>query len=263
MFGAPPGRIAFAAGPLEISWYGLLVTIALAAAYVIAYTLWKRSIHATESARDFDRTVLLVLIAGVVGARGLFVLYHLDYFVNTPAEIIAFWRGGWVWHGGLIVGAITLFFCARKNATNFLQLADLLAPALAFAQSIGRWGNYFNQEAYGLPTHARWGIPIDPAHRVAGFETASTFHPTFLYESIADVLLFTLLITLSLRKNAPTPGVIAATYLIMYSTIRFGIEFLRIDTVPVFLGLRAPQWVSLALLCVGLVMAILAKRKRI
>lgn len=263
MVGAPPGRIAFAAGPLEISWYGLLVTIALAAAYAIAYILWKRQKKPSEAVRDFDRTVLIVLIAGVVGARALFVLYHLDYFINAPIEAIAFWRGGWVWHGGLIAGAIALFFCAGKNVRKFLRLADLLAPALVLAQSIGRWGNYFNQEAYGLPTKAWWGIPIDPRNRVPGFEAAPTFHPTFLYESVADVLLFAFLLALSLRKNTFAPGVITAAYLIIYSAVRFGIELLRIDSVPVFFGLRAPQWISLALLSVGLVIVMLAKRKKI
>lgn len=244
MIGTPPGRIAFTVGSLEISWYGLLATIALAAAYSVAYALWKRGKDSTANTRDFDRTALIVLITGVIGARALFVLYHFDYFVNAPSEIIAFWHGGWVWHGGLIGGAIALFFCAGKSAKNFLLLADLFAPALALAQSIGRWGNYFNQEAYGLPTSAWWGIPIDPANRVAGFEATSTFHPTFLYESVADIALFAFLLALSLRKNTLAPGVIAAIYLIIYSAIRFGIEFFRIDLVPVFLGLRAPQWIS-------------------
>lgn len=206
---------------------------------------------------DISTVTLVLFLGGIIGARTLFVLYHLPYFIEYPFEMPAIWHGGWVWHGALLGGGIALYVYTRVKRISFLRLADSIVPGLALAQSVGRWGNYVNQEAYGLPTDLPLRVPIDPMNRIEGYEQYTYFHPTFLYESLWDFGLFLLLFMLALRwmhsdgKQQPV-GILFALYLIIYSVGRFAIELLRIDTVPIIAGLRAPQWISLILIAVGL-----------
>jgi phosphatidylglycerol:prolipoprotein diacylglycerol transferase len=267
-----PAISSLSVGMLTISFYGLLVSLGFLAAYALSLFCARR--YECEEERvsyrgHIDRAVLWIVVGGVVAARMLFVLYHLDYFSVHPEEVIAVWHGGWVWHGGLVGGGLGLFFYCRRNRVSLLRLFDILAPGVALGQSIGRWGNFFNQEAYGLPTNLPWGITIDPAWRVQGYEAFSTFHPTFLYESVLDGALAVLLGWMVIRTERDSStalcsarddagengvrkeGTIFFLYLALYSLGRFGIEFFRIDRVPIILGLRAPQWISLILIAIG------------
>ncbi|MBI4252700.1 prolipoprotein diacylglyceryl transferase [Candidatus Uhrbacteria bacterium] len=240
-----------------ISGYGLLISLGFLVAYCAALFFARRS--ATIRTDHIDSVLLWALIPAVIGARVLFVVYHLDYFGTHPQENIAVWNGGWVWHGGLLGGILGVYGYCRKTHISFLSLLDVLAPGVALGQAIGRWGNYVNQEAYGLPTDVPWGITIDTEKRLPGYESFATFHPTFLYESIFDVLLFLFLGWLVWRRGGGwipasagmTNGTVFFLYLILYSLGRFGIEFLRIDIVPLAFGLRAPQWISLGFMIVG------------
>ncbi|MBI4249973.1 prolipoprotein diacylglyceryl transferase [Candidatus Uhrbacteria bacterium] len=237
--------------------YGVVVALAGVAAFGVAYFLFLRVSLRDRSGVDFYTLFFFVLLGGIVGGRALFILYHLSYFIEYPFEIPAIWHGGWVWHGAAAGGGIALYTYARFKHVSFLRLADVIVPGLAIGQAIGRWGNYFNQEAYGLPTSLPWGIRIDFENRIAGYETFTAFHPTFLYESLWDVALFVFLFIFAFRYSregalARNPGTLFALYLILYSAGRFMIEFLRIDTVPVIVGLRAPQWISLILIAAGL-----------
>ncbi|MEK7618739.1 MAG: prolipoprotein diacylglyceryl transferase [Patescibacteria group bacterium] len=261
-FDASPSRVLFAIGPVEISWYGALGSCAIAIGYGVIHFLNRHTVGARViTVGKLDWVMAVIFFAGVVGARALFVFYHFDYFREVPFEMVAVWKGGWVWQGGLLGGGIALVLLSWLKRVDGLRFADLCAPALAFAQSIGRWGNYFQQEAYGRPTTVPWAIPIDSAHRVTGFDSAVTFHPTFLYESVADLGLGALLIILLLRKKHTAPGTIAVLYLLLYSLLRFSIEFLRIDIVPVWAGLRLSQWISLGLIILA-VSALLHLRKK-
>lgn len=238
-----------------MNWYGFFFAVGFLAAYSIAlFFLRKRR---DVIGIDISSATLPLVVGGMVGARAMFVLYHLPYFMQYPAEIPAIWHGGWVWHGALIGGGLSLLMYARKKRISFLRLADMIVPGLALAQSIGRWGNYVNQEAYGLPTGLPWGIYIEPTNRLAGYEQFTYFHPTFLYESLWDLALFILLFILTFRWyrsdaiHVPS-GIIFTVYLVGYSLGRFVIELLRIDIVPAFAGLRAPQWISLILIVAGM-----------
>ncbi|MBI4599626.1 prolipoprotein diacylglyceryl transferase [Candidatus Uhrbacteria bacterium] len=262
MFQTPPFS-EFFLGSTRISMYGVLISLGFLAAYSATLILARRSIVSYH----IDRMLLWAVIPAIFFARALFVAYHLDYFFVHPGEMIAVWQGGWVWHGALFGGLFGIFLYSRKNKISLLSLLDICAPGVALGQAIGRWGNFFNQEAYGLPTSVPWGIPIDEAHRLPGFEQFSLFHPTFLYESFFDVLLFISLAVFTLKRLDPglrrddkeredsttqkPAALIFFLYLILYSLGRFGIEFLRIDIVPLALGLRAPQWISAGLIIVG------------
>ncbi len=242
-----PSAILFQIGGVSLYWYGLMVALGLIAAVLVATLCARRLSRIEQVGYDSQISSLIVplMIAGIIGARILFVAYHADYFIVHPLETLFIWNGGIVWHGGLLGIAIALFFISRRRGYRFWRLADILAPGLALGQALGRWGNYFNQEAYGLPTNAPWGIPIDTAHRMAGYESFEYFHPTFLYESLGDMLIFFFLMFLLARRGMKIPpGGIAVIYLGIYSVFRFGVEMLRVDPVPIAWGLRAPQWIS-------------------
>ncbi|MBI2483877.1 prolipoprotein diacylglyceryl transferase [Candidatus Uhrbacteria bacterium] len=249
---------------ITLSLYGFLIMLGACAAYMAtAFILREHRKNKLSFSISLESVLLSLVISGALGGRALFVLYHLPYFIEYPLEIPAIWHGGWVWHGALFGGGAALYIHARMNRISFLRLADVIAPGLALGQAIGRWGNYFNQEAYGFATTLPWGIYIEPDNRLAGHEQFEYFHPAFLYESLWDIALFTLLFTLAFRTRRVliAPGIIFSLYLILYSVGRFGIELLRIDVVPVFAGLRSPQWISLILIAAGI--RLLQKQRKV
>ncbi|MGE5222705.1 MAG: prolipoprotein diacylglyceryl transferase, partial [Omnitrophica WOR_2 bacterium] len=199
--------------------------------------------------------LIWVLVGGILGARiwhiltpppsmvaqGITTLYYLSH----PLDAIAIWKGGLGIPGAVIGGIIALFFFTRRNKLNFATWVDIAAPALALGQSIGRWGNFFNQELYGAPTNLPWGIYIDPAHRLPGYENVSRYHPTFLYESIWNLLNMFFLLWIARRfADRLKPGDVFLTYLIVYPVGRFFLEFLRLDSSRVA-GINANQTLAL------------------
>jgi phosphatidylglycerol---prolipoprotein diacylglyceryl transferase len=250
-----PPRFIVETDVLTLSWYGVLIACAFAIAYGVTAVIWKSK---KWKFRHLDWCALVVVGAGVIGARALFVMYHLDYFSVHVSEIPALWHGGWVWHGGFLAGLLALFLYARQTPYSFSSLADTIAPGIALAQAIGRLGNYFNQEAYGYPTDRAWGIPIEPSFRLPGFEYANYFHPTFLYESVISFALFAVLAALTIKRcrgSLKLPdGSLFVLYVFIYSSARFFLEFLRIDTVPLLAGLRSPQWFSIGIMVATLLL---------
>lgn len=264
-------QATFGVGSVTLALYGLMFALALIGAYGATLVLAKRFDRhlGTHFEDHVDGIFWWAFIPALVCARLLFVAYHPDYFIAAPSEVIAIWHGGIVWHGALVGGIIgSALYCAWKKISWF-AFADMVAPALALGQAIGRWGNYFNQENYGLPTALGWGIPIDIEHRIGGYEQFAYFHPTFLYESKWDMLLFFILLYLLYRwvflKKATwyQGGMIFSLYLVLYSTGRFLIEFLRIDTVPLFWGLRLPQWWSIDIVLLVVIFFFVYYRKKI
>lgn len=267
-----PPSLAFQSDTFTITWYGIILSGAVLVGYVMVVLLTR--LHDKKRGTNYERHIDPLFwwsfVPALLGARILFIAYHPSYFSSYPAEMIAVWHGGLVWHGALI-GCLagSALYCAWKKIP-WLALADIAAPALALGQAIGRWGNYFNQENYGLPTDMPWGIIIEPQNRVSGFEQFVSFHPAFLYESLWDIALFIFLWKIIRQKvlrtspSAGTPGMIFAFYVIVYSVGRFAIELLRIDTVPVLWGLRAPQWISLGFIMIGILViyGVLHKRKK-
>lgn len=262
---APPQPLLFTVGPIAVHTYGVLAAVGALAGYSL--TLWVMRQYARVHALDYrvhlDRIFFLTIFSGLLGARLLFVLYNLDYFALDPAGIARIWEGGMVWHGGLACVFLVLTLYCRLMGINLLQMADMLAPGAALGHAIGRWGNYVNQEAYGAPTNLPWGIPIDQLHRIAGYEANIYFQPTFLYESLGNLTIFFVLLVLFKRRACMFPGILACTYLALYSIVRFFVEFIRIDPVPVLFGLRAPQWWSMGIFGIALVSLIFLKRRSI
>lgn len=241
-----PQSIVLTLGPLSVRWYGLLLVLAIlvAAWYVRQYTI-RKSVVAKNKLEDL---LFYTIIFGLLGARfGHVVFFNFSYYWQHPVDIIKVWQGGLSVQGALLFGLLTVVIWAKKHQVNFWRLSDVMVPAIALGQSIGRWGNYFNQELYGRPTSGWWGIPIEPINRVVVYQKYYFFHPTFFYESVLNLILFFVLHRLLTRAKLKA-GTLTGIYFIGYSLIRFFMEFIRIDESLVVAGLRLPQLISLVVI---------------
>ncbi len=225
-------------GPLTLNYYGMIIMVGVIAAGVLSYYEAKR--RGLDPEIVWDSLPWLVL-GGVIGAR----IWHILtppasmveqgitawYYLTHPLDAIAIWRGGLGIPGAVAGGALALFFYTKKHALSFLQWADLIAPGLALAQSIGRWGNFVNQEVYGSPSNLPWAITIDLQHRLPEFRDIATYHPLFLYESIFNVLNMGFLLWLNRKMHHKLKeGDVFLSYLVTYPFFRFLLEFLRLDS---------------------------------
>jgi phosphatidylglycerol:prolipoprotein diacylglycerol transferase len=250
-----PTAILFSFGSLAIHWYGLFLVLAMIAAMLVAIYLGQK--YNIKKDDIFDLSFYLIL-GGLLGARIYDIFLELPYYIQHPWQTLKIWEGGLAIHGGIIAGLIILVIFAKRKKINFWTLTAIITPALALGQAIGRWGNYFNQELYGLPTNLPWGIPIDTLNRPVEFIGEKYFQPTFLYESLGSLLIFLalLIINWTLLKNKESSRKIngglsilpLAFYVILYSILRFCLEFIRIDAAPNVWGWRWPQIISLALI---------------
>lgn len=229
----PPDPIAFSIGPITVYWYGILIGLAILLGANIALREAEKQGINTE---HFFNLILVILPAAFIGARLYYVIFNWDYYSHNPWEIPATWHGGLAIHGGIIGGILGGLLLLRRYHLNFWHVADVVAPSLVLGQAIGRWGNFFNQEAYGYevdPAELPWAMYIDGAYR----------HPTFLYESLWDLLIFAFLIWLRRCKGLRW-GDVALSYVVLYSLGRFFIEGFRTDSLMLLGSLRVAQVVS-------------------
>lgn len=246
-----PGPILWEWGAITIRWYGFLIASAVIVGVFLSSSLAKRRGINPDLIGDL---VIWLVIAAIPCARLYYVAFEWQQYAKNPAEILAIWHGGIAIHGAIIGGSIAALIFARLNKVPFWQLADVVAPSLILGQAIGRWGNFFNSEAFGAPTNLPWKLFIPEANRPSGYQQYEYFHPTFLYESFWDLGVFILLMTLFFRRlKSKTPlksGTISLVYLVAYSLGRFWIEGLRTDSL--MLGpLRIAQIVSLVQIALG------------
>ncbi len=234
-------------GIITIYWYGFFLALAMTAAIFVALKIGKKKSFKENDLLDL---FFYLIIGGLLGARIYDIFLELPYYIQDPLQVFRVWEGGLAIHGGIIAGLIILIYFARKKKLNFWDLSLVLVPALALGQAIGRFGNYFNQELFGLPSNLPWSIFISPENRPLGLENFSHFHPTFLYESLGCLLIFLiLLIIIKKQKNKSQKNIFPlAFYVLSYSILRFSLEFIRIDRAPDFLGLRWPQIMSLIMI---------------
>ncbi len=269
-----PGDTFLNLGFLTIKWYGLLISISVLIGLFISKKLAKSRNINPQYISDILPSLI---IFSIIGARSYYVIFEwrqysgnnfftsFDLFNNVIQipSFLAIWQGGIAIHGGLIGGFLCiLFFCKSKNI-HLKTFIDILIPSIILGQSIGRWGNFFNNEAFGIPTDLPWKLFIPIQNRPIEFINYQFFHPTFIYESLWNFLIFILLITIFYQqsnKNTVRPGFISCLYLIGYSFGRFWIEGLRIDPlciggIPPFCdgGLRMAQFISIFLFSSGLI----------
>ena len=247
-----PGPIVLEVGSLSIRWYGLLIASAVLIGVTLSqYLAKKRNVNPDALA---DLAIWLV-IGAIPCARAYYVLFEWQIYSQRPEDIIAIWKGGIAIHGAIIGGTIATIIFARLNRLSLWQLLDLVAPSLILGQAIGRWGNFFNSEAFGKPTDLPWKLYIAPRYRPIELINSEYFHPTFLYESLWNLGIFALLIGLFFwglkHRDRLKTGTIAAVYLIGYSLGRVWIEWLRTDSL--MLGpLKVAQVISLGAIALGL-----------
>ncbi|WP_071131148.1 prolipoprotein diacylglyceryl transferase [Enterococcus timonensis] len=251
--------IAVKLGGLEIRWYAIIIVAGIALAI---YLSSREAVKVGLREDDVVDFMLWGLPISIIGARLYYVLFELPYYIKNPGEIFAIWNGGLAIYGALIAGGLTLFFFCRHNFINFWTFLDITGPSIILAQAIGRWGNFMNHEAFGpdttrnfleklhLPNFIIDNMYIDGIYRT----------PTFLYESVWNVLGFIVLVLLRRKKNFFKQGEIFAGYVIWYSFGRFFIEGLRTDSLYMFGTIRVSQFLS-ALLFVGGILFIVLRRK--
>lgn len=225
-------------GPILLRWNGLLIALGIAFGALLAALESRRRFHDPEI---IYYLFVPVTVGGWLGAR----LWHVftpplssiqlglttTHYLSNPLDILAFWVGGFGIPGAIIGGLLALWFAARKEGLSLWELADVLAPGVLLAQSIGRLGNYFNQELYGLPTDLPWAIFIQPEHRLSGFELIEFYHPLFAYEALLTFIGVIVLLWLARGTFADQlkTGDLFLVYLAYYSLVRFLLEVLRLD----------------------------------
>ncbi|MGC1310065.1 MAG: prolipoprotein diacylglyceryl transferase [Phormidesmis sp.] len=246
-----PGPEIFSIGPLTVRWYGLLIASAVLIGVSLSQFLAKKRGIDPEKIGDM---VIWLVLAAIVCARAYYVAFEWRSYASRPADIFAIWQGGIAIHGAVLGGTLATIVFARLNKLSFWQLSDLLAPSLILGQAIGRWGNFFNSEAFGAPTDMPWKLFIPLANRPAGYREFEYFHPTFLYESLWNLGVFALLMGLFFwglkRPSRLRAGTLFLVYMIAYGAGRVWIEGLRTDSL--MLGpLRIAQLVSLVGIALG------------
>lgn len=247
-----PDPIAFSIFGISVRWYGILIAAALILGLFLA--IRRAPAHGIEEDDLYDFFIALVPSI-IVGARLYYVIFEWDYYSVHPEEIIQVWNGGLAIHGGIIAGIIVAVVMTKIKKISFWNLADTVIPSLPLGQAIGRWGNFFNQEAHGVETNLPWAITV--------YDSAKGYirvHPTFLYESIWDLFVFGMLLYFE-KKHQKVDGELLFLYLILYSIGRFFIEGLRTDSLMIF-GLRTAQLMSLILIAIGIVGFLYLRRKK-
>ena len=258
---SPPSPVVFEAGPLALRYYGLCIALGIATATWLAGRELARKGYDSALALD---SLFLVIPLGFVGARVYHVITDYGLYAEDPIPgIFEVWNGGLGIYGAVAGGFLGVLLFSWYRGISPLVFADAAAPGLILAQAIGRWGNYFNQELFGRPSDLPWAIRIAPENRPTEFADAEAFHPTFLYESIWDLLVCLALLWIARRfANRLRNGDLILIYMSLYSVGRFFVETLRVD--PAFLigdSFRGNLLVS-SVLALGSAMVLLLRHAR-
>lgn len=257
-----PPISSFSLGPLTIHFYALCIIAGIiAAVFLTNHRLTKRG---AEPWIVIDISLLAVPLA-IVGARIYHVVTHWDFYFGpgaNPITALFIWEGGIAIYGALIGGAIGAWLGCRWTGIRFWTFADALAPGLLLAQAMGRFGNWFNQELYGLPTDLPWGLEIDYPNAAwpVGLPEGTLFHPTFLYEVIWNTMGVIVLLWAGNRFRLQW-GRLFGLYLVWYSAGRIVWESIRIDPSEIILGLRTNVWAAILGVVVGLAIFFIQKRR--
>jgi len=246
-----PDPVAFSIGSHPIYWYGILIAVAM----LIGTFLVLREAEKLRLNQDHVLNIILFVIpAAFIGARLYYVLFNWSSYSQNPTDIFAIWHGGLAIHGGLLGGFLAGYLLLRKYGINIWQAFDIAAPSIILGQAIGRWGNFFNQEAYGYevdPSALPWAMYIDGAYR----------HPTFLYESLWNLVIFVFLLWLRRRKWIHR-GDVFLFYVILYSAGRLIIEGFRTDSLMLTANLRVAQVVSVIAIVIGSALLYYRQRRK-
>lgn len=245
-------RVAFYLFGRPVMKYGIMMGTAIAVSILVLNKIRKN--HYSEDISEdtlFDLSFWLI-VGGVLGARIWYVLLNIPYYSSNISEIFAINHGGISIQGAIAGGILTGLIYTKKHHLCFLKLADLFSFVLPIGQSIGRWGNFFNSEAFGKPCDLPWKLYISQENRPEQYFYNEYFHPTFLYESLANIVVFFILYFGLRKKFVNQSGAIFFCYLILYSTVRFFIEFVRVDSVLNIAGIPIAVIMSIIFALIGI-----------
>lgn len=246
-------------GPLRLNAYGLMIAIGVIVAVRIAGR--RAEAQGVGTVDDFSSIAMWAVPAGVIGGRLYHVITDVERFRGNWSEAFMIWHGGLGIWGGVALGVGVGFWRARVRGLNAWAIISCAAPGIAIAQAIGRWGNWWNQELFGRPTTLPWALRVSDSIAIkAGEAAGTTFHPTFLYESLGCVVLAGALLLVE-RRLQPAPGRLFAWYAAGYTALRFFIEGLRIDPAHHAGGLRLNQWVSIVVFSISVIFLIVDARR--
>ncbi|MBT2678924.1 prolipoprotein diacylglyceryl transferase [Bacillus sp. ISL-35] len=241
----PIDPIAFTLGPIQVHWYGVIIGLGIALALWIAM----REAERRGLPKDiFADLMLWAIPIAIISARIYYVIFQWDYYAQYPGEIFKVWNGGIAIHGALIGAVATTYFFTKARNVSFWKLADIAAPSIILGQAIGRWGNFMNQEAHGGEVTRAFLENLHLPEFIINqmYINGTYYHPTFLYESIWNLLGFILL--MSLRRVNLGRGELFLSYVIWYSIGRFFVEGMRTDSLMLTDTLRIAQTISIALI---------------
>jgi len=252
----------FDLGPLRIHAYAICILIGIFAA--TALTSRRLTKRGGEPGVVLD-IILWAVPLGIVGARIFHVLTHPnDYFYDGANlwDVFAVWKGGIAIFGALLGGAVGAYIGCRRSGIRFWSFADALAPGMLLAQAMGRLGNWFNHELFGLPTTLPWGLEIEPTNAAypVGLPAGTLFHPTFLYEIVWNLVGVAVILILE-RRFRLRWGSAFGVYLIWYGVGRSVFESIRVDPSEIFFGLRTNVWAALFAIVIGLVIILVQSRR--
>ena len=254
-----PPRNGLELGPLELRAYGVMIALGVIASVSLSRRRWQAR---GSNPDEISRVAVWAVIAGLIGSRLYHVITDWRRFQSDGwLDALAIWKGGLGIPGGMAAGILVGLWMVRRQGMNRGEAIAAMVPTLPLAQAIGRLGNWFNQELFGRPTDLPWGLEIDELHRPKQYLGVETFHPTFLYEAVWNLLLCGLLLALDRRRrrlDVPTlvtnprrvsrPGSLLAVYALGYGLGRLWIEAVRIDHASLILGVRVNIWMSLVLI---------------
>lgn len=234
---------------VHIYFYGIILAFAIIVGTFLSDYVGEKFFELKKET-IIDLSPYLVIF-GIIGARLYYCILNYDFYLRFPTEILAIRHGGISIHGAILGGLIGLIIFAKRHNLSIIKLADTSAIGLALAQSIGRWGNFFNSEAFGTPTNLPWKLYIAPQYRPIPYNNVEYFHPTFLYESVLDFIVFIILFLVAKNYKNKKGGDIALLYLILYSIVRIFVEHFRIDSVCYICGIPIATIVSLIILLIS------------
>lgn len=240
---------------IDIYFYGIILAIAITIGSFVADNIGEKFFNLKKETMIDIAPYLIVF--GVIGARLYYCFLNHDFYLRFPTEILAIRHGGISIHGAILGGLIGLIIYAKRHKISALKLCDATSIGLALAQAIGRWGNFFNSEAFGTPTNLPWKLYIAPKYRPIPYTDYEFFHPTFLYESILDFILFIILYYIAKNYKNKKDGNIAFIYLILYSIIRIFVESFRLDSVKYIWGHPVAIIVSIGIILISSTMLVI------
>ena len=252
-------RVAFNIFGFNVYYYSLCILLGVIVAYILITREGKKQGLQKEFISDL---IFYTLIIGILGARVYYCLFNLDYYLANPSEILKIYNGGLAIHGGVIAGLIFVYFYTKKKNVSFIKILDIVAPAVIIAQSFGRWGNFFNQEAHGgITTYQNLKNMHIPEFIINGMHIEGKYYyPTFFFESIWCLIGFIILMIARKNKNL-RKGFQIGFYFIWYGIGRFFIETLRTDSL-MFFGLKIAQIVSLIGIIIGIIIIVTNRNKK-